>query len=59
MKDTPSTLLAVSTVLLTIAGIAFLVISIADKSYGTWPLAASLACLVLANIFNTLRLRRK
>ncbi len=59
MKGTTNTLLAVSVVLLAIAGIAFLVISIVDKSYGTWPLAASLACVVLSNIFNTLRLRRK
>ena len=59
MNDTANTLLAISVVFLAIAGIAFLVISIVDKSFGPWPLAASLACMVLSNIFNVIRLRRK
>lgn len=46
MNDTANTLLAISVVFLAIAGIAFLVISIVDKSCGAWPLAASLACIV-------------
>ena len=59
MNDKANTLLAISVVFLAIAGIAFLVISIVDKSCGAWPLAASLACMVLSNIFNVIRLRRK
>ena len=59
MNDTANTLLAISVVFLAIAGIAFLVISIVDKSCCAWPLAASLACMVLSNIFNVIRLRRK
>ena len=37
MNDTANTLLAISVVFLAIAEIAFLVISIVDKSCGAWP----------------------
>ena len=45
MKDILNKLLIIASVGLAVAGVIFLVIAFTGKFDGTWPLAASLACL--------------
>ena len=58
MKDILNKLLIIASIGLAAAGVIFLVISFTGKFDGTWPLAASLACIVLSNLFNIIRLRQ-
>ena len=58
MKDIIGKLLITASVCLALAGVIFLVISFTGEFDGTWPLAASLACIVLSNIFNIIRIRQ-
>ena len=57
MKDILNKLLIIASVGLAVAGVIFLVIAFTGKFDGTWPLAASLACIV-SNLFNIIRLRQ-
>ena len=52
MKYILNKLLIIASIGLAAAGVIFLVISFTGKFDGTWPLAASLICIVLSNIFN-------
>lgn len=58
MNNIINTLLIIASVGLALAGIIFLVIAFTGSFDGTWPLAASLICIVLSNIFNIIRLRQ-
>jgi len=58
MKDILNKLLIIASIGLAAAGVIFLVISFTGKFDGTWPLAASLICIVLSNIFNIIRIRQ-
>lgn len=58
MKYILNKLLIIASIGLAAAGVIFLVISFTGKFDGTWPLAASLACIVLSNIFNIIRIRQ-
>lgn len=58
MKDILNKLLIIASIGLAAAGVIFLVISFIGKFDGTWPLAASLICIVLSNIFNIIRIRQ-
>lgn len=58
MKNILNKLLITASVCLALAGVIFLIISFTGKFDGTWPLAASLACIVLSNIFNIIRIRQ-
>ena len=58
MNNIINTLLIIASVGLAIAGIIFLVIEFIGSFDGTWPLAASLGCIILSNIFNIIRLRQ-
>ena len=54
MKDILNKLLIIASVGLAVAGVIFLVIAFTGKFDGTWPLA----CIVLSNLFNIIRLRQ-
>lgn len=58
MKYILNKLLIIASIGLAAAGVIFLVISFTGKFGGTWPLAASLICIVLSNIFNIIRIRQ-
>lgn len=58
MKDILNKLLIIASIGLAAAGVIFLVISFTGKFDGTWPLAVSLICIVLSNIFNIIRIRQ-
>ena len=58
MKDILNKLLIIASIGLAAAGVIFLVISFTVKFVGTWPLASSLICIVLSNIFNIIRIRQ-
>ena len=58
MKDILNKLLIRASIGLAAAGVIFLVISFTGQVDGTWPLAASLICIVLSNIFNIIRIRQ-
>lgn len=58
MKDILNKLLIIASVGLAVGGIIFLVMAFIGGFDGTWPLAASLICIVLSNLFNIIRLRQ-
>ena len=58
MKYILNKLLIIASIGLAAAGVRFLVISFTGKFDGPWPLAASLICIVLSNIFNIIRIRQ-
>ena len=58
MKYILNKLLIIASIGLAAAGVIFLVISFTGTFDGTWPLAASLICIVLSNIFNIIRIRQ-
>ena len=56
MKKILNKLFIIASLGLIAAGVIFLCVSIFDKQETTTPLSAALACILLSNLFNVIRM---